>query len=287
VFVPGPPPPDATAVTAYAAQLAVEARTAGIELGHPRYDDDHWAAKIALLTSAPPPVCSFTFGCPEPRVIADLRAAGSEVWVTVTRPEEAVTAARAGADALVVQGAEAGGHRGSFTDEPADDIVDGVGLLSLLQLIGARVELPLVAAGGISTGAGVAAVLAAGAAAAQLGTAFLRCPEAGTAAVHRKALDSDADTAMTRAFTGRLARGIRNRFIDAHTPAAPPAYPQVHFLTAPLRGAGRKSGDQDLVNLWAGQAHELGSSLPAAELVAILAAGARDALRHAAGRWAG
>jgi nitronate monooxygenase len=287
VFVPGQPASDAAAVTEYAGRLEAEARTAGAELGLPRYDDDDWAAKVALVKSAAPAVCSFTFGCPEPAVIAELRAAGSEVWVTVTRPEEAVTAARAGADALVVQGAEAGGHRASFTDDPADDIVDGIGLLSLLQLVRARVELPLVAAGGISTGAGIAAVLAAGAAGAQLGTAFLRSPEAGTSAVHRKALDSEVGTAMTRAFTGRLARGIRNRFIDAHSPAAPPAYPQVHFLTAPLRGAGRKSGDQDLVNLWAGQAHELGSSLPAAELVAILAAEARDALRQAARRWAG
>jgi nitronate monooxygenase len=286
VFVLGPPRP-AVAVTEYAAELLGEAHAASTQLGEPRYDDDDWAGKIALLESAPPAVCSFTFGCPDPAVIARLRSAGSEVWVTVTRPAEAEIAARAGADALVLQGAEAGGHRGSFTDDPADDLADGIGLLSLVQLVQARVDLPVVAAGGISTGAAIAAVLAAGASAAQLGTAFLRCPEAGTASVHRHALDADTATAMTRAFTGRLARGIRNRFIDAHSATVPAAYPEVHYLTASLRGAGRKTGNQDLVNLWAGQTHELGSSLPAAELVASLAAEARDALRQAAAQWAG
>ncbi len=286
VFVPGPPA-TAAAIADYAAELAGEAHAASTELGEPRYDDDDWDSKLALLESAAPAVCSFTFGCPDAAVIARLRTAGSEVWVTVTRPAEAERAATAGADALVLQGAEAGGHRASFTDDPADDLADGIGLLSLLQLVRARVDLPLVAAGGIGTGAAIATVLAAGASAAQLGTAFLRSPEAGTAAVHRKALDADTATAMTRAFTGRLARGIRNSFIDAHSATVPAAYPQVHYLTAPLRGAGRKTGNPDLVNLWAGQAHELGTARPAAELVAKLAAEARAALRQAAGRWPG
>jgi len=121
-------------------------------------------------------------------------------------------AAAAGADVLVVQGSEAGGHRGSFRDDPADDLAGGIGLLSLLQLVRSRTALPLVAAGGISTGAAMAAVLAAGASAAQPGTAFLRCPEAGTAQVHREAIAGHGQTAMSRAFSGRLARGIRNQF---------------------------------------------------------------------------
>jgi nitronate monooxygenase len=179
-----------------------------------------------------------------------LHDAGSEVWVTVTSAAEADLAAAAGADALVVQGAEAGGHRGGFHDTD-----EAIGLLPLLQLISGRTELPLVAAGGLATGAAVAAALAAGARAAALGSAFLRCPEAGTSPVHREALRSGAPTALTRAFTGRLARGIRNRFLEEHTAEAPSAYPEVHYLTAPLRQAGRTSGDADLVNLWAGQAY--------------------------------
>jgi nitronate monooxygenase len=159
----------------------------------------------------------------------------------------------------------------------------GFGLLSLLQLVRAKTSLPIVAAGGISTGAGIAAVLSAGAVAAQLGTVFLRTPEAGTTQVHRDALAEPGQTAMTRAFTGRLARGIRNRFIDQYGAGAPAAYPYVHFLTAPLRAAGRTSGNPDLVNLWAGQTYELTTERPAAELVALLADEARRALAAAAG----
>jgi nitronate monooxygenase len=280
LFVPGTPAPPDTA-DAYAARLADDARQAGVELGAARFDDDDWAAKLELLIATPVAVVSFTFGCPEPEVIDRLHDAGSEVWVTVTRPDEARLAVDAGADALVVQGAEAGGHRASFRDDPAEDLTDGIGLLSLLQLVGAQADVPLVGTGGIGTGAAVAAVLAAGAAAAQLGTAFLGCPEAGTAAVHRQALGGSAPTAMTRAFTGRLARGIRNRFLDRHSTAAPAAYPEVHHLTAPLRQAGRSTGDPGLVNLWAGQTFELGRQLPAGQLVLTLAEEARAALQQA------
>ena len=284
VFVPAGPA-EHDAVTQYAALLAAEARRAGVELGQPRFDDDDWDAKLALLSADPMPVTSFTFGCPDPAVIRALQAAGSEVWLTVTTPAEAALAADSGADVLVVQGSEAGGHRGSFVDDPADDSSGGFGLLSLLQLVRSRTNLPLVAAGGIGTGAAVAAVLAAGAAAAQIGTAFLRCPEAGTSQVQRAAVASAAPTAMTRAFTGRLARGIRNRFMDGYN--APSAYPEVHYLTAPLRAAGRRSGDPDLVNLWAGQTHELSRELPAAALVAELARGARESLAAASRRLGG
>ena len=283
LFVPGAPSPSGS-VADYAERIATLAAEAGVELGQPRYDDDAWAAKLALLTADPPPVVSFTFGCPDRSVIDTLRRAGSEVWVTVTTPVEAGNAASAGADALVAQGSEAGGHRSSFTDDPGADAAGGYGLLSLLQLLRARTSLPLVAAGGISTGAAVAAVLACGARAAQLGTAFLRSPEAGTPQVQRDAVASPGETAMTRAFTGRLARGIRNKFLDDHSHAAPAAYPDVHYLTAPLRAAGRSTGSPDLVNLWAGETHELASELPAAELVTQLMAEARTAVLAAAGR---
>jgi len=284
VFVPGSPSPDG-AVAPYAAALAATAGQAGVALGQPRFHDDDWQAKLDLLTDDPLPVTSFTFGCPDPATIGRLQTAGSEVWVTVTTPAEAQLAVSAGADALVAQGSEAGGHRGSFTDDPADDPAGGFGLLSLLQLIRSQSALPLVAAGGIGTGAAIAAVLAAGAAAAQLGTAFLRCPEAGTSQVQRAAVATTTPTAMTRAFTGRLARGIRNGLLDAHSAAAPVAYPEVHYLTAPLRAAGRTSGNTDLVNLWAGQTHQLGRELPAADLVAALMSDAGAALRAAALRY--
>ncbi len=279
LFAPGGAPADPAAVAAYAARLADEARRAGVELGAPRFDDDAFAAKLAVLAEHRVDAVSFTFGCPPPEAVAAVRAAGARVWVTVTSADEARVAATAGADALVVQGAEAGGHRGSFDDGPAD-----IGLLALLALVRAAVDLPLVATGGIATGAGVAAVLAAGAAAAQLGTAFMRCPEAGTSRVHRDALARPGRTALTRAFSGRLARGIENRLLREHSAAAPHAYPELHHLTTPLRAHGRAGGDADLVNLWAGQAHELAAAVPAGDLVARLADEARTALAHAAAR---
>jgi nitronate monooxygenase len=145
-----------------------------------------------------------------------------------------------------------------------------------------EIELPLVAAGGIGDGAGVAAVLAAGAAAAQVGTAFLRAPEAGTNPAHRAALAAETPTALTRAFTGRLARGLVNRFLLEHSEAAPPAYPQIHHATAPVRAAARERRDAEGFNLWAGQTHRLAMERPAAEIVPMLAADARLALETAA-----
>ncbi len=275
LFVPGALAEPA-AVEAYAHRLEKEIAETGVALGTPHEDDDDWSAKLDLLTGSSVPLVSFTFGCPEPEVIARLHGAGAEVWVTVTRVAEAEHAHEARADGLVVQGLEAGGHRGGFTDDE-----NGIGLLALLQLVRAVTALPLIATGGIMTGAALAAALAAGARAGAMGTAFLRCPEAGTSPVHRQALEHDQPTALTRAFTGRLARGVRNRFLVEHSSAAPSAYPQVHHLTAPLRAHGRTVGDRDLVNLWAGQAYPLASSVPAGELVRRVTDEARTALEDA------
>jgi nitronate monooxygenase len=275
VFVPGSAADPAT-YGPYVESLRDEAPRHGVELGEPRFEDDWWDAKLELLEADPVAAVSFTFGCPPADVIARLQAAGSSVWVTVTDPAEAQLAADAGADALVAQGIEAGGHRGSFVD--ADGAGD-YGLLALLQLLAVRTDLPLVASGGIASGAAVAAVLCAGARAAQIGTAFMRCSEAGTAAAHRAALATQAPTRLTRAFSGRTARGIVNRFLREHSERAPIAYPEIHHVTSPLRAAGRKAGDPDVINLWAGQAHELARELPAAELVAALAAEAAQRLR--------
>jgi nitronate monooxygenase len=278
LFAPGGAPADPSAVRRYADALRPLAERAGVALGEPRFDDDGFDAKLGLLVDEPPAVVSFTFGCPPEETIAALRDAGCAVWVTVTDPDEAREAAAAGADALVVQGVEAGGHRGAFADR--EDRVD-YGLLALLQLVGAAVDVPLVATGGIATGRGVAAVLAAGAAAAQLGTAFMLTPEAATSAAHRDALRRGPRTALTRAFTGRTARGIENRFMREHEHEAPLAYPEVHHLTAPLRAAARETGDADAFHLWAGQAHSLAAEVPAGELVRQLADEAREALRSA------
>jgi nitronate monooxygenase len=208
---------------------------------------------------------SFTFGCPAPDVLARFHS-----WVTVTSPEEARAAAEAGASALVVQGAEAGGHRGSWVDTPD---LQPIGLHALLQLI--DVGVPLVASGGIATAAAVRAALALGARAAQVGTAFLRAPEAGTSQAHRDALASAAPTELTRAFSGRLARGIRNRFLEQHRDA-PIAYPEIHYVTAPVRAAARQAGDGEMINLWAGEAHALAQERPAAEIARALAPQTQD-----------
>ena len=270
-----PPVPAADDVAPFAAELEGEAARYGVPVGEPRHDDDGWDAKLALVRELEVPVVSFAFGCPPADVLADL----PEAWVTVTTPGEARTAAAAGAHALVVQGVEAGGHRGTFDDAAPGD----VGLLALLQLVRATVDLPLVATGGIATGRAVAAVLAAGAAAAQLGTAFMLCPESATAPAHRDAIAGAGDTALTRAFTGRTARGVVNRWMREHGAQAPSAYPDVHYLTSKIRAAARDQGDPDGFHLWAGQAHTLARPVPAGELVRQLAAEAQAALREAAG----
>jgi nitronate monooxygenase len=277
LFTPVAGPAPESAYIDYVSQLRAWAEARGERIGEPRFSDDDWGAKIDLLVAEPVPVVSFAFGCPEPDVLGQLREAGSETWVTVTSPEEAVQATHAGADALIVQGYEAGGHRATFTDSPDPPLY---GLLALLELVGAEVELPLVASGGVASGRGLAAVLAGGARAAQIGTAFMLAEEAGTSDVHKRALRSVAPTGLTRAFTGRLARGVQNRFMLEHADA-PIAYPEVHYATASLRKSGRERGDADVVNLWAGQTHQLARDLPAVEIVRQLAREAREALRAA------
>ncbi|MGY1744297.1 nitronate monooxygenase [Blastococcus sp. SYSU D00695] len=275
VFSPVPADPvEAARVPAYAGLLAPRAAALGAALGQPVHTDDEHDAKVAVLAALRPAVVSFVFGVPPARSVEALHAAAVPVWLTVTSPEDAVAATAAGADALVVQGWEAGGHRGGGSDaEPGE-----LGLLPLLALVRRETALPLVAAGGLADGRGVAAVLAAGAALAQLGTAFLRTPEAGTAPAHAAALTGDRPTTVTRVFTGRRARALVNR-ATAELPAdAPAAYPEVHALTQPLRAAARAAGDAEQLHLWAGQAHRLAGEVPAGELVRRLAAEARAAL---------
>jgi nitronate monooxygenase len=280
LFVPGDPDAETPGLDDYLRQVAPEASRYGAELGDARYDDDGYFEKLALVSTQRPAVASFTFGCPEPERIESLRGSGVEVWVTATTPREARIAAKVGADVLVLQGSEAGGHRASFAD--VDD--EPLSTLALLRLVANRIRLPLIATGGLTDGPAVAAVLAAGAAAAQLGTAFLRADEAGTEPAYREALGSRTPTALTRAFSGRRARGIVNRFMSEHSAAAPAAYPHIHHATSPLRAAARKRGDPDGFNLWAGQAHELAPGGPAADILRSISEGARQALEAAANR---
>jgi nitronate monooxygenase len=282
VFAGGGPPADPQLVEDYAVQIDGEARRAGVALGQPRFDDDWFDEKVAALIQRPVAVVSFTFGLPPRAAVEALRAVGSEVWMTVTSPGEARQAATRGADALIVQGVEAGGHRGVFVD---DETQSDLTLLAALQLVRESVDVSLIAAGSIMTGAALGAVLVAGASAGQIGTAFIRSADAGTSAAQRAATATDTPTVLTRAFSGRLARGLMNRFHAEHGASAPQAYPEIHHLTSPLRAAGRRAGDPDLINLWAGQAHRLATELTAEEITRRLADDARQAIAAAAARW--
>jgi nitronate monooxygenase len=183
-----------------------------------------------------------------------------------------------------VQGPEAGGHRASFANQ---DIGDDVALLPLLGRISAAVKLPLIAAGGLAGGRDVAAVLVAGASAAQLGTIFLPCPESGAHPLHKAALTNPyfPGTAVTRAFSGRPARGLVNRFVLDHSAGAPAAYPHVHHLTRSLRAAAASAGDAEAMSLWAGQGHPFAREMPAGELARSLAESAAEAIAAAAHRF--
>ncbi len=209
MFVPGDAEVDEASVAAYVRGLEPDAQRYGVHVGEPRNQEDDWIAFLELLHQERPPVVSFTFGCPSPAIVGGLRELGISVWMTITQPAEAILAQEAGADGLVVQGIEAGGHRGGFDDGAQ---ADGLGVLALLRLTAATCKLPLIAAGGIADGPALAAVLAGGATAAQIGTAFMLADEAATHAAHRAALATDSPTGLTRAFSGRQARGIVNRF---------------------------------------------------------------------------
>lgn len=250
VFVPQPSVADSTAIADYAESLRADAAALTTTLGPARYDDDDWANKIDLLLDLAPDVVSFTFDIPESGVMEALTTAGIAVVLTVTSRAEAYRAVESGARALCVQGPEAGGHRGTFdpTSEP-----EATPLLQLIEEL-RDVPVPLIAAGGVVTGEDTRVVLSRGAAAVQAGTAFLRADEAGTKTAHRAALISGefTSTSVTKAFSGRYARGLTNGFMRDHDHDAPFGYPEVHHLTTPLRAAAAAVGDAHRLNLWAG-----------------------------------
>ena len=260
LFVLEAQPVDEDALAAYAAELAPEG-----ELGEATFDDDWLEEKLDAAISVGVDVVSTTFGPPPAGLVDAAHAVGIGVWATVATGADARLAVAAGADALVVQGLEAGGHRASFDDLDENDVP----LLELLEAVRGEFRLPLIAAGGVADRETADAARAAGAAAVQAGSAFLLCPEAGTHPVHRAAVRRGGETAITRAFTGRRARGIVNRFIREH-PGAPSAYPQIHNLTTPLRAAARVAGDADRVNLWAGTRFAEARNEPAAAVIARL-----------------
>ena len=251
LFAPQPSAGTSEQILAYADALAGEARRYGVALGEPSYDDDAWAAKLDAVLDLRPEVVSFTFGLPSEPEIARLRSAGVTTVGTVTTLDEAWLAVNRGVDALAVQGPGAGGHRGTFDPgaSPGTQSLD-----HLLADVLSAVDVPVVAAGGLISADDVAGVLAAGAVAAQLGTAFLLADESGSSPVHRAALQSRdfTETVVTRAFSGRYARGLRNRFIVDHDGQAPLGYPEIHYLTSPVRKASVAAGDPQATNVWAG-----------------------------------
>ncbi|WP_298587485.1 nitronate monooxygenase [uncultured Kocuria sp.] len=254
-------------VAAYREELRATARRYGVELPDTDpADDDGWAAKLELVEELRVPVVSFTFGLPSASVLERLAAVGTTTSVTVTSVPEAEAAVRAGAHLLTVQGPDAGGHRGTHR---AEDVPGEEPLTELVAAVRAAVDVPIVAAGGIASAAEADTVRAAGADAVQLGTLLLRTHEAGTSAAYREALGSGryTETAVTRAFSGRLARGVRNGFIDRFTNIAPAAYPQVNQLTKPLRAAAAQAGDPEAIALWAGPQFAAAREVPAAEVV--------------------
>ena len=230
-------------------------------------------AMLRMLLEMRPAVVSLHFGLPSGAVLGALREAGIVLLATATSLAEARAIEAAGIDAIVAQGWEAGGHRGMFDPDRPDD---RIGTLALTRLLSRETRLPVIAAGGIMDGAGIAAALALGAAAAQLGTAFVGCDESLADPGYRAALASDAaqHTAMTRAISGRPARSLANRFtaIGAGVPdAAVPAYPIAYDLGKALHAVGKGHGEYGFGAQWAGQGAPLARFMPAAELVATLA----------------
>ncbi|WP_198154177.1 nitronate monooxygenase [Catenuloplanes japonicus] len=261
IFVPGSSSPDVALFREYRAILERDFGAVGTP---PPDDDDHFAEKLRLAAGVP--FVSFTFGLPPGSAIAALKSAGSTVILTVTSADEARQAIAAGADALVAQAGTAGGHAAVFDPAGYRGDTTAPALLGTMPR-----DVPIIAAGGTGTAADVRALLDRGAVAVQAGTAFLLADEAGTRAAHREALTGARETVITRAFTGRPARALRNRFTDVYGPHAPIAYPAIHHLTAPIRAEAARRGDPETLHLWAGTAYPEARPGPAADILHALA----------------
>jgi nitronate monooxygenase len=267
LFAPSPVPVDAAQFREYADRIAAEGEPYGIDVSAlaPIEDDDAWSGKLEVLRADPVPVVSFTFGFPDRAVLAQLQKLGTAVGLTVTSVEEARAATDLAPDLLFVQSSAAGGHSGTLTPQHPPVALE---LPELLRAVAAVSDLPLIGAGGIGTATDVTAALRAGAAAVAVGTALLRSDESAATATHKQALaDAARTTVVTRAFTGRPARGLANGFIARHSAAAPLGYPALHHLTRPIRRAAAAAGDAERVNLWAGTGYRHAASGPAAAVV--------------------
>jgi nitronate monooxygenase len=241
-------------------------------------------AMCALVEELKPEVVSFHFGLPPDAMVKRVKAAGAIVMASATIVKEAIWLEEHGADVIIAQGAEAGGHRGMFLTE---NIAEQPGTFALVPQVVDAVKVPVVAAGGIADGRGIAAAFALGASGVQIGTAYLRCPESKVSAPARAALAQahDDSTVITNVMTGRPARGVPNRVMREVGPVSPdaPAFPHAATALGPLKAAAEKLGKVDFTNLWAGQAVRMGRDMPAAELTRALAGSALARLSALAG----
>ena len=274
-FCHAPPASDPDAEAAWRAALSPYYRELGIDPesipsspGRVPFD----SATAETLAPFKPAVVSFHFGLPSADLVAQVKSWGSTILSSATTVTEARWLEERGVDAIIAQGLEAGGHRGMFL---SNDLTTQVGTLALVRQIVQTVGIPVIAAGGIADAAGVAAAMALGAVAAQVGTAYLLCPEASTSAVHRAALETEAarHTAVTNVFTGRPARGIVNRLIRELGPisSVAPAFPLAAAAVAPLRARAEREGSGDFSQLWSGQNPSGCKEVPAADLTRELA----------------
>ena len=279
-FCHQPPAPSAERDAAWRATLSPYYRELGLDpgamhTGAARVPFD--AAAADVLEEFRPPVVSFHFGLPEPELMARVKSWGAQILSSATTVDEARWLEARGADAIIAQGLEAGGHRGMFL---TGDVTTQLGTLALLPQIVEAVRVPVIAAGGIAGARGVAAAMALGAAGVQVGTAYLLCPEATTTALHRAALKSEGarHTALTNLFTGRPARGIVNRIMRELGPigAAVPEFPLAAAAIAPLRARAESLGREDFSPLWSGENATGCKEIPAGELTRELAAGLRS-----------
>jgi nitronate monooxygenase len=271
LFVRSDAPDDPAAEARVTPCLRTFARELGLpealELGPPA---PAFEPQLEAVLRVKPAVFSFTFGILTRDQLAALRERGIAVVGTATHVAEADALAELGVDAICAQGSEAGGHRGTFVGTYDDALI---GTMALVPQLVHRTALPVIAAGGIMDGNGIRAALQLGASAVQLGTAFMTCPEAGTLPVHRQALASQGQhTTITRAFSGRAARGIRNRMTVAFETLEAAPFPHQQRLTAKIRAAAAKAGNTAIMQLWAGQGAPLARDLPAGDLVHTLAA---------------
>ncbi|SDS05986.1 NAD(P)H-dependent flavin oxidoreductase [Bradyrhizobium canariense] len=242
------------------------------------------AAMCEVVEELKPEIVSFHFGLPDPALLKRVRAAGCIVIACATIVREAIWLEENGVDAIIAQGAEAGGHRGMFLTE---NIAEQPGTFALVPQVVDAVRVPVIATGGIADGRGIAAAFALGAAGVQIGSAYLRCPESRVTALARSALAQarDDSTVITNVMTGRPARGVANRAMREVGPICPdaPAFPHAATSLGPLKAASETLGKVDFTNLWAGQAIRLGREMPAAELTRALAGGALARLSQMAG----